>query len=90
MKLTELKSSIDAALRLHDDYDVKVNCKELDECRIDPGRFNFNIHSSEFECESYHVEEDTGMEHCNICNVYYSAAEECPSCELKVIKKKIK
>ncbi len=51
MKLTELKEKIDAALKLHDDYDVKIlvedymdyHTLDADEVNIDPGKFNFNI-----------------------------------------------
>ena len=89
MKLTELKDKIDEALKLHNDYDVKVNHEEIDECGIDPGRFNFNIYAPELECDGYHIEGDEDMEHCSICTVYYPVDKECPSCELKRIKKNL-
>ncbi len=52
MKLTELKKKIDAALKLHDDYDVRIIAKsfadshilDLDEAGIDRGRFNFDLY----------------------------------------------
>lgn len=52
MKLTELKDKIDAALKLHDDYDVKIIAEDFmeyhtfdpDNIGIDEGRFNFNIY----------------------------------------------
>jgi len=80
MKLTELKRCIDEALKLHDDYDVKVNCKEINGCGVDSGRFNFNIHIdiSLALCNEYHIKDDDSMEYCSICNCYYSADEECP------------
>jgi len=91
MKLIELKNKIDEALKLHDDYDVKVNHEEIDECGIDSGRFNFNIFVDDqiFDCDSYHIEYDDSVENCSICNVYYPADTECPSCELKRIKKNL-
>ena len=52
MKLTELKEKIDEALKLHDDYDVRIVTRafaqdhmlDLDEASIDLGRFNFDLY----------------------------------------------
>ena len=92
MKLTELRNQIDEALKLHDDYDVKIvleDVTDIEDIGIDPGRFNFNIYVEDksFSCYDYHIEEDEDMEHCGICSVYYSTDKECPSCELKELKK---
>jgi len=86
MKLTELKNKIDVALKLHDDYDVKIittdEVLEIEDCGIDGGKFNFcievDIPAIYIECEGYHIEDDIGMEHCSICDVHYSVDEECP------------
>ena len=85
MKLTELKEKIDEALKLHDDYDIKINYEEIDECGIDSGRFNFNIYVNDqiFGCDEYHIEEDEDMEYCNICSIYHSRDIKCSGCALK-------
>lgn len=98
MKLTELKEKIDEALRLHDDYDVRIlTGDDFDETKvidgeIDSGRFYFNIYVdlSSVLCIGYHIEDDMGMEHCSICNVYYSSDEECPGCTLKKLREDFK
>ena len=96
MKLTELKRCIDEALKLHDDYDVRIltddwNDSIIVDGRIDSGRFNFNIHVdvTSVLCEDYHIEEDDSMGNCSICNCYYSVDKKCPRCELKKLKKNL-
>ncbi len=52
MKLTELKEKIDEALKLHDDYDVRIVAEafaqdhmlDLDGANIDRDRFNFDLY----------------------------------------------
>jgi len=98
MKLTKLKNKIDEALKLHDDYDVKIitddEILEIEDCGIDSGRFNFNIEVDVpvvyEECNEYHIEDDIGIEYCSICVVYHSAEKECPGCELNKIKESVK
>jgi Zn finger protein HypA/HybF involved in hydrogenase expression len=92
MKLTELKNKIDEALRLQDDYDVKVNYKEIDECNIDDGRFNFNIFADDqiFDCDRYHIVDDDEMEYCESCEMYYPSGKDCPGCKLKELRKRLK
>jgi len=89
MLLTELKEKIDDALKLHQDYEVKVNETEIDECGIDSSRFNFNIFVDDqiFNCDEYHIEEDDSIILCDKCNIYYPNDNECPGCELNQIKK---
>ena len=97
MKLTELKEKINEALKLNDDYDVRIltddwNDSIIVDGRIDSGRFYFNIHVdvTSVLCEGYHIENDLGMKCCSICNVYYSVDEECPSCKLRNFKESVK
>lgn len=90
MKLTELKKKIDEALKLHSNYNVKIVTGDVFESNIDSGRFNFNIHVdvSSLRCDEYHIEDDEDMEYCSVCDVYYPDRIECPSCELKEIKRR--
>lgn len=91
MKLTELKNSIDEALRQHSDYDVVVNGLDIEDCGIDSGRFNFNIEVNDCpECDRFHINEDVYMEYCIDCNIYHPSGEHCPGCNIKKIKKSVK
>lgn len=102
MKLTELKKKIDEALKIHDDYDVKIITEddfdrcidEPDDCGVDPGRFIFYIHVDvsiiREECDKYHIDDDDSMELCSVCDIYHSDKIECPKCWSIRMKKKIK
>lgn len=88
MKLTELKNSIDEALRYQSDYDVVINGLDIEGCGISPDRFNFNIEMNKYlMCEEYHIEEDDEMSYCNSCDLYHTSGKDCPGCELKINKK---
>ena len=90
MKLTELKNSIDEALKQHSDYDVVIDGLDIEGCGVDLGRFNFNIGIDGFKCDEYHIEEDDSMVYCSICEIYYPSGKDCPGCKIKKIKESVK
>jgi len=94
MKLTEIKNSINEALRLQDDYDVRIITEDgsVDkmECGVDSGRFNFNIYTDLPSCEEYHIENDDDMRYCSKCKIHIPSGESCPGCELKEVRKRLK
>ena len=98
MKLTELKDSINEALKLHDDYDIRILTDEVHveieavRSGIDSGRFCFNIYVNTvvWPCERYHVEDDDMMECCSHHDLYHLDTEKCPACQLMYIKQKLK
>jgi len=83
MKLTELKNKIDEALKLHDDYDVKILTGKVPDCSISSDRSDFNIHIDVPEGEEYHIVEEEDMEYCRTCELYHLSGKECPGCKLK-------
>ncbi len=99
MLLSELKQEIDAALKMQDDYVVKIRVNEvelsIEDAGVNADRFNFLIVADEDEAENklqcldYHIDDDEEMEFCDTCNVYYVIGDECPKCKLTKLQSEL-